>query len=73
MAAFDRHPAPAGREATARDVLAILERRPCTARDVAQGLSTDLSLAQKHLDALLEADRVTAETREDAVYYLPSR
>lgn len=40
------------------DIMALLERRPCTAADVASGLGLHVTEALKHLEALIAGNRV---------------
>jgi len=45
-------------ESSARDVLALLQRRPCTLHDVANGLAIHPAQAAKHIEALLKRSAV---------------
>lgn len=55
--------------ASAESLLALLDRRPCTAADVAQGLSISPAEAVKHLAAQEAAGRVCRERRGAAIFY----
>jgi hypothetical protein len=55
--------------ATAEEVLALLRRRPCSARDVADGLGIPPNEALKRIDELLAAGRATPVRRDGGVYY----
>ncbi len=50
-------------EATGRDVLELLSRRPCTLQDIATGLSIHRNEAVKHIQQLLQEGEI-AEARE---------
>ena len=54
---------------TRDEVLGMLQRRPCTAEDVAVGLSMHINEAIKHIDTLLVEERVVAERRGTETYY----
>ena len=62
---------PADREgaATTEDVLALLRRRPCSAKDVADGLGVAPNEAVKLLDELTAAGRARALRRDTGVFY----
>jgi wyosine [tRNA(Phe)-imidazoG37] synthetase (radical SAM superfamily) len=55
--------------ATAEEVLALLRRRPCSARDVADGLGIPPNEALKRIDELVAAGRAAAVRRDGGVYY----
>ena len=55
--------------ATTKDVLGMLERRPCTMRDVADGLGIHPNEAIKHVDQLLAQGSIAAERRGAETYY----
>jgi len=61
------HRAAAG--ATAEEVLALLRRRPCSARDVADGLGIPPNEALKRIDELNVAGRAEAVRRDGGVFY----
>lgn len=71
VVAPDETDSPAARlSATAKgDVLALLRRRPCTARDVAAGLQVHLGEATKTLQELLATGRVRLLRKEGSVFY----
>ncbi len=54
------------------DVLAALERRPCTLDDVAAGLGIHRNEAIKHLTYLLNAGQIARVRRGDDEYYQPA-
>lgn len=51
------------------DILAMLERRPCTADDVARGLGIHVNEALKHLAALVTAGRLATQTNAGRNFY----
>lgn len=51
------------------DMLALLERRPCTAKDVARGLGIHVTEALKCLSALLAAGKVSRSVAEESIFY----
>ncbi|MFO8015324.1 MAG: radical SAM protein [Phycisphaerae bacterium] len=55
--------------ATAEDVLELLRRRPCSAKDVADGLAIPPNEALKCIDALIAAGRAKAVRRDGGVFY----
>lgn len=55
--------------ATAEDVLALLRRRPCSAKDVADGLGIPPNEVLKRIDELIAAGRAAAVRRDGGVYY----
>jgi wyosine [tRNA(Phe)-imidazoG37] synthetase (radical SAM superfamily) len=57
------------RAATQEDILALLVRRPCTLKDVAEGLGVHVAEAAKHLEALAAAGRATAILRDGQCFY----
>lgn len=59
----------AGRES----VGLLLERRPCSARDIAQGLGIHLNEALKHLQSLCEAGEADCEPRDGVSYYISTK
>jgi wyosine [tRNA(Phe)-imidazoG37] synthetase (radical SAM superfamily) len=54
---------------TGADVLALLRRRPCTARDVAVGLNANTSEVAKRLHALLQQRVIRTERRNGVLFY----
>jgi len=72
VADFQAPPSEKGR-VQARQILALLERRPCTLQDVAAGLAVHPNEALKVLDALLSEGRITKEPRGSKTFYLPGR
>ncbi|MBN2464539.1 radical SAM protein [candidate division WOR-3 bacterium] len=61
-------PSLAGRASDA-DILALLSRRPCTARDVARGLGIHLMEAIKLLDRLVSAERARTLISGSRTFY----
>jgi wyosine [tRNA(Phe)-imidazoG37] synthetase (radical SAM superfamily) len=57
------------RESRDEDILALLGRRPCTGRDVADGLGVHAIEALKHLDALVASGKVKTVLEGGKVYY----
>ncbi len=55
--------------ATAEEVLELLRRRPCSAKDVADGLGIAPNEALKRIDELLAAGRAEAVRRDGGVFY----
>jgi wyosine [tRNA(Phe)-imidazoG37] synthetase (radical SAM superfamily) len=51
------------------DILAMLERRPCTADDVARGLGIHVNEALKHLAALVTAGRLATKANAGRNFY----
>jgi len=65
-----REPAPEdGATARAEDVLELLRRRPCSAKDVADGLAIRPNEALKLIDELTAAGRAEAVRRDGGVFY----
>ena len=55
------------------DILALLGRRPCTSADVASGLGIHVTEALKHLDALINAGKVTTDLVGGRTFYTVAR
>jgi len=64
---------PAFLQAGDVDILALLGRRPCTPADVASGLGIHVMEAFKHLDALLNAGKVTTVLVGGRTFYTVAR
>lgn len=64
-----RKPAAGDEKADDQAVLAMLARRPCTLKDIADGLSLHLAQIGKILEHLLVQRRVTEDRVEGRVYY----
>jgi wyosine [tRNA(Phe)-imidazoG37] synthetase (radical SAM superfamily) len=62
--------APAVRGASDSEILAILRRHPCTARDAAASLGIHPVEALKRLDGLMESGRVKTVVMENSVFYV---
>ena len=56
-------------EARNVDILALLRRRPCTAKDVADGLGVHVNEVLKQLDVLVKAGKVTTTVVGRSVFY----
>lgn len=56
-----------GNEAT---ILAMLQRRPCTAGQIADGFDMHLNTVSKYLGKLLQSHRIRAERRKTDVFYV---
>ena len=54
------------------DILAMIDRRPCTADDVARGLGIHVNAALKHLGALVTAGRLATKTNAGRNFYTPT-
>lgn len=66
--------ATSSRQAREADILALLERRPCTPRDVAAGLNIHVNEAIKHLEALTTAGRLQPVAKDQNIFYtLPTK
>lgn len=55
---------------TAEDIEALLKRRPCTARDISEGLNLHLNETVKYIEELLKNNRIrkTSETQAGTYY-----
>jgi predicted ArsR family transcriptional regulator len=51
------------------DVLALLRRRPCTIRDIANGLGLHRNEAAKYLEELMSAGAIGTEAASGGLYY----
>jgi len=69
VAEFREPVAEADAGATPDDVLALLRRRPCSAKDVADGLGIPPNEALKLIDALTGAGRAAAVRRDAGIFY----
>lgn len=56
-------------EITEDDVLALLQRHPCSVQDVAAGLSIPVEEARGHVEHLLEQGRLKADYRDGVACY----
>ena len=56
-------------EAKAEEVLVLVQRRPCTLADIAEGLSIHPNEASKYIRQLLSEEQVKPELRQGRVYY----
>jgi wyosine [tRNA(Phe)-imidazoG37] synthetase (radical SAM superfamily) len=64
----------AGGAATDADILSVLDRRPCTALDIAEGLNLDATEAAKRLQQLCAHGAIVPVRRHDRVFYeVPGR
>jgi wyosine [tRNA(Phe)-imidazoG37] synthetase (radical SAM superfamily) len=57
-------------EADQESIMAILKRRPCTSRQIADVCGLHFYEVAKHLTALMKANQVRTEPRDGAVYYV---
>jgi predicted ArsR family transcriptional regulator len=57
------------RPATEADILNLLRRRPCTLRDLADGLRLHPAEAMKQIDPLLASGVLTAASEGGRVFY----
>ena len=64
---FKRNP-PRGEQ----EVMALLQRRPCTLQDIAAGLAMHPNEAVKYVDALLTRQEIASVQRADQTFYIPS-
>jgi wyosine [tRNA(Phe)-imidazoG37] synthetase (radical SAM superfamily) len=70
IADFSRPPEPAGAAQTARRILEMLRRRPCSLDDIRQGLGVNAGLAVEHLDGLIASGRVRTQHRAGKTFYV---
>jgi wyosine [tRNA(Phe)-imidazoG37] synthetase (radical SAM superfamily) len=70
ITAFDRHQTVAAAGARHTDVLDMLRRRPCSAQDVAQGLSLAPNEALKHLGILVQRGSARVERHDGVPFYV---
>lgn len=68
IAAYGREVAGGG-EVDAERVLAVLRRRPCTAKQIAGGLGIHVSEASKHLGVLLQHNLISPRQTGEETYY----
>jgi wyosine [tRNA(Phe)-imidazoG37] synthetase (radical SAM superfamily) len=64
---------PANVTTTRGEILALVQRRPCTLEDVAAGLSIHTGLAVKHLQAMLDQGTLVAQWRGPHRYFAATR
>jgi wyosine [tRNA(Phe)-imidazoG37] synthetase (radical SAM superfamily) len=50
-------------------ILAMLKRRPCTARQIAEGFGLHFNEVSKYLGRLVKENEIRVERRKDGVYY----
>ncbi|MCF8142594.1 MAG: radical SAM protein [Deltaproteobacteria bacterium] len=55
--------------ATKESVLAMLQRRPCTAGQIAEGFGMHLNEVSKYLGNLLSTDQIRTERKGETIYY----
>ncbi|VBB42667.1 Putative radical SAM domain-containing transcription regulator TrmB (modular protein) [uncultured Desulfatiglans sp.] len=58
--------------ATRETIFSMLERRPCTADQIASGFGMHLNEVSKYLGNLLRSGRIRMERKNGTVYYAPS-
>lgn len=66
---FSAHSANTDSEVSCEEVLELLRRRPCTLRDVAEGMQIHVLEATKHLEVLAGSSKVEAVQVSDNIYY----
>jgi wyosine [tRNA(Phe)-imidazoG37] synthetase (radical SAM superfamily) len=54
-----------------RDVLSLIERRPCSLNDVVRGLGMHRDEALKYISRLMSRGRIQAKQTENRTYYVP--
>lgn len=59
----------ASHQKTAEEVYSLLQRRPCTLKDIAIGLGIHMNEATKYVQALLDQQRIVTERKGAGVYY----
>ena len=64
-----RSPAPAPGVVTDGDILALLTRRPCTARGISEGLGLHIGEVTKRLDILADRGEVAPVRKDGAVFF----
>jgi wyosine [tRNA(Phe)-imidazoG37] synthetase (radical SAM superfamily) len=69
IAAFPERRALARDAVTVAAVVNLLRRRPCTVRDIADGLNAKPAEIAKHVERLLRTGRIRSERRGGAVYF----
>lgn len=69
MAPLDVHHSSVSR-AGDDDILALLNRRPCTFQDIAGGLGIHVTEALKHLEVLIAAGKVTTVVSDGKGFYM---
>jgi len=57
-------------QATQNTILAMLQRRPCTAEQIANGFSIHINEVLKYLGILMHTGRISTERKDAAVYYI---
>ncbi|MBW1804205.1 MAG: radical SAM protein [Deltaproteobacteria bacterium] len=60
-------------QANKETVLAMLQRRPCTADQIAEGFGMHLNEVSKYLGNLLRTGQIREERKNNAVYYAAAR
>ena len=65
----DKPRSPVWHEATDADILALLNRRPCTVHGVSTGLGLHVAETAKRLQALIEAGSVTTVRNNKTLFY----
>jgi wyosine [tRNA(Phe)-imidazoG37] synthetase (radical SAM superfamily) len=69
IAAFPKRAVTPSDAVTEAAVLDLLRRRPCTVRDIADGLNVKAAEIAKRVESLLRAGRIRSERRGGAVYF----
>jgi len=65
----ENRPSPATENIQVADILAMIDRRPCTADDVARGLGVHVNEALKHLAALVTAGQLATKVNAGRNFY----
>jgi wyosine [tRNA(Phe)-imidazoG37] synthetase (radical SAM superfamily) len=73
IADFREGPAKRASIVDDEEILRMLSRRPCTAKDIAAGLGMDPDELVKRLDRLVRRGRVEPSGKGDRTYYLTSK
>lgn len=69
IAPYRKHSTIPGQERTAEEILVLLRRRPCTLRDIANGLRIHPNAAVKLLHSLSERELLCQAVRDGLLYY----
>jgi len=62
-------PPPAPVKVSRSEIVAMLQRRPCTLQDIVEGLRIDRTEAMKYINELIQSCQIEAEQRGNAIYY----
>jgi wyosine [tRNA(Phe)-imidazoG37] synthetase (radical SAM superfamily) len=64
---------PESEEASEKDIVALLSRRPCTAQSISMGLGLHVGEVTKHVQALLEKGSVRPQRKGENMFYIANR